>query len=82
MTDDAGKLNDFLLADSNTYIKQQRDALIDVVQSEPGEGDESWKRDVLQQLRAKDMSWGDLKLPEGVLNSDWSKALTPRERID
>ena len=82
MTDDAGKLNDFLLADSNTYIKQQLDALIDVVQSEPGEGDESWKRDVLQQLRAKDMSWGDLKLPEGVLNSDWSKALTPRERID
>ena len=82
MTDDAGKLNDFLLADSNAYIKQQLEALIDAVQSEPAEGDESWKRDVLQQLRSRDMSWGDLKLPADVLDSDWSKALTPRERID
>ena len=81
MTDDAGKLNDFLLPDSNAYIKQQRDALINEAQSEPAEVDESWKRDLLQQLRAKDMSWGDLKLPADVLASDWSKALTQRERI-
>ena len=82
MTDDAGKLNDVLLSDSNACIQQQRDALINEAQSEPAEVDESWKRDLLQQLRAKDMSWGDLKLPEDVLASDSWKAFTPRERIE